>query len=54
LYVNRLDFSIKELMASEKLDELFASAALFGGAARSIIAFSLAVRKGLSLELAEI
>lgn len=41
-------------MASEKLDEVFASVvAPSGEAALSIIAFSLTVRNGLSLGLAE-
>ena len=44
---------MNELIASEKLDELFISDTSSGEAARSIIAFSLAVKKGLSLESAE-
>jgi hypothetical protein len=45
---------MNELMASEMLDWPVASDVPSDDAARSMIAFSLAVKNGLSLEFAEI
>lgn len=45
---------MKELIASEMLAELFTSDVPSGGAAVSTMAFSLAVKNGLSLRFAEI
>lgn len=53
LYVSLLDFLMNELMASEKLGELFAFDSTCGDAALSMIAFSLAVKNGFSLGVAE-
>lgn len=45
---------MNELIASEVLEEFLGSLRAFREAALSMMAFSLAVRKGLSLEFAEI
>lgn len=53
LYAKLRDFLTNESTASENLDESCTSEAPSGDAARLTMAFSLAVRKGLSLGLAE-